>query len=113
MHVVDVADGSLGEVEAEHRANAIEGPVATGLREGGANAFLELGADGLEAVPALGLFQFPQLGHTGGEGERIAGKGAGLVNGAVGSELPTFSFQLKVLTDSISFACGVCSRQIL
>lgn len=80
----EVVDGAWVEVEAEHGADAVEGEGF--LVEDGAEGIFELGADGLEGLPCVGLLEVEELSDASGEGEGVAGEGSGLINGAVGGE---------------------------
>jgi len=47
----------------------------------------ELGSEVFEALVGAGFIEFLELGKAGGHGKGVTAEGAGLVNGAVGSEL--------------------------
>ena len=86
-HVVDVDDVAVGEEEAEHRADAVEAVRDAFFGEQAAQAGFEVRAELVEAGVAVACFsQLAELGEAGGHGERVAGEGAGLIDGAVGGE---------------------------
>ena len=85
--VVDVEDFAVDEVEAEHRADAVDAVGDAFFGEEAAEAGFEVGADGVELGPGVAFFEFAQLGETTDHGEGVSAEGAGLVDGAVGGEL--------------------------
>ena len=82
--VFEVFNRPLGEVEAEHRANAVEdeGEAVDRLAGGG----FKCRAGFLEAGPAVDAFHFLELGEASGHGDGISREGAGLVDWSVGRE---------------------------
>ena len=84
--VVEVPDGGFVEVEAEHAADAVEGEGAAEFVADVADTGFEASAGFFETLPAVGFFEFPELGEADGHGERVAGERAGLIDWAVWCE---------------------------
>lgn len=86
--VVDVADFAVGEVEAEHGADAVDAVGDAFFLHEGAEAGFEVGAELIEAGEAIWPAggECAELGEAGGHGEGVSREGACLVDGAEGGE---------------------------
>src|SRR6185369_3014646 len=81
-----VVDGVAGEISAKHGAAAVELDGDAGIAGGLAEAGLKSAAEGFELSVGVGAAEFLEGGDAGGEGDRVAAQGAGLVNRADGSD---------------------------
>src|SRR5262249_49817773 len=77
-----VGHGRIAEEARQHRADAVDGQRHARALGPGAESALELGAERIEAPIDVAVAQARQGRQPGGDRERVARQGAGLIDGA-------------------------------